>query len=211
MSVKRLVSGSDDVLTQDTDFSRDVPGRYVCNTFTEAEASTDPNPRPDVGRNNARPDARPFDIIVIGGGTFGAALAEHLFFRGFGRSHRILLLEAGSFTIPEHVQNLPALGLGVADATSIRDLRDAGKFGIDKPQKEVWGLPWHATHKFPGLAYCLGGRSLYWGGWSPELLTAEMPATWPASVISDLTAATLPDGSPGYFQQASAQIGVTET
>jgi hypothetical protein len=28
MSVKRLVSGSDDVLTQDTDFSRDVSGRY---------------------------------------------------------------------------------------------------------------------------------------------------------------------------------------
>jgi hypothetical protein len=44
MSVKRLVSGSDDVPTQDTDFSRDVSGRYVCNTFTEAEASTDPNP-----------------------------------------------------------------------------------------------------------------------------------------------------------------------
>ncbi|MFL6821773.1 MAG: hypothetical protein ACJ8FA_04325, partial [Xanthobacteraceae bacterium] len=111
MPVKRLVSGSDDVLTQDTDFSRDVSGRYVCNTFTEAVASTDPNPRPDVGRSNARFDARPFDIIVIGGGTFGAALAEHLFFRGFGRSHRILVLEAGSFTIPEHVQNLPALGL----------------------------------------------------------------------------------------------------
>ena len=76
MSVKRLVPGSDNVLTQDTDFSRDVPGRYVCNNFTEAEASTDPNPRPDVGRNDARSDARPFDIIVIGGGTFGAVIAS---------------------------------------------------------------------------------------------------------------------------------------
>jgi len=37
MPVKRLVPGSDDVLTQDTDFSRDVSGRYVCNNFTEAE------------------------------------------------------------------------------------------------------------------------------------------------------------------------------
>ena len=183
MSVKRLVPGSDNVLTQDTDFSRDVPGRYVCNNFTEAEASTDPNPRPDVGRNDARSDARPFDIIVIGGGTFGAALAEHLFFRGFGRSHRILVLEAGSFILPEHVQNLPALGLAVADATSIQDLRASGNFGPDKPQREVWGLPWHSPQKFPGLAYCIGGRSVYWGGWSPELLTSELPPAWPASVI----------------------------
>jgi choline dehydrogenase-like flavoprotein len=211
MPLKRLVSGSDDVLTQDTDFSRDVSGRYVCNTVTEAVASTDPNPRPDVGRNNARFDARPFDIIVIGGGTFGAALAEHLFFRGFGRSHRILVLEAGSFTIPEHVQNLPALGLGVADATSIQDLRAAGNFGLDKPQKEVWGLPWHSPQKFPGLAYCIGGRSVYWGGWSPELLTSELPSAWPADVVNELRATELVDGSAGYFSQASGQIGVTET
>ncbi len=211
MAVKRLVQGADDVLTQETTFSRDVPGRYVCNTFTEADASSDRNPRPDVGRPNARSDARPFDIIIIGGGTFGAALAEHLFFRGFGRSHRILLLEAGSFTIPEHVQNLPALGLGVADATSIKDLRDAGKYGIDQPQKEVWGLPWHSPHKFPGLAYCIGGRSVYWGGWSPELLTAELPASWPPDVVKDLRAIELVDGSRGYFWQASDQIGVTET
>lgn len=211
MPLKRLVNGPDDVLTQETEFSRDVLARYVCNSFTEAQASTDPNPRPDVGRNGARPDARPFDIIIVGGGTFGSALAEHLFFRGFGRSHRILVLEAGSFVLPEHVQNLPALGLGVADATSIKDLRDAGKFGPDKPQKEVWGLPWHATHKFPGLAYCVGGRSLYWGGWSPELLSSELPATWPAKVVGDLQATTLPDGSHGYFWQASDQIGVTQT
>ena len=211
MSVKQLVPGSDNVLTQDTDFSRDVPGRYVCNNFTEAEASTDPNPRPDVGRNDARNDARPFDIIVIGGGTFGAALAEHLFFRGFGRSHRILVLEAGSFILPEHVQNLPALGLAVADATSIQDLRASGNFGPDKPQREVWGLPWHSPQKFPGLAYCIGGRSVYWGGWSPELLTSELPPAWPASVIQELRAAELSDGSSGYFSQASRQIGVAET
>jgi len=211
MPLKRLVPGADDVPTQDTNFSRDVLGRYICNTFIEAQASTDPNPRPDVGRNNARSDARPFDIIIVGGGTFGSALAEHLFFRGFGRSHRILVLEAGSFVLPEHVQNLPALGLGVADATSIQDLRNAKQFGPDKPQKEVWGLPWHSSQKFPGLAYCVGGRSVYWGGWSPELLASELPAAWPANVVSELQAATLPDGSHGYFWQASDQIGVTQT
>jgi Domain of Unknown Function (DUF1080)/GMC oxidoreductase len=36
-------------------------------------------------------------------------------------------------------------------------------------------------------------------------------AAEPAAVVSDLTAAALPDGSPGYFRQASDQIGVTQT
>ena len=47
---------------------------------------------------------RPFDFIIIGGGTFGAAMAEHLWFRSTGRSERILVLEAGPFLLPEHMQ-----------------------------------------------------------------------------------------------------------
>jgi choline dehydrogenase-like flavoprotein len=186
-----------------TDFSRDVLGRYICNGLDEANASAD---------SNSRPDARPFDIIVIGGGTFGAAIAEHLWFRGTGRAHRILVLEGGPFVLPEHVQNLPVLGLDPAGATTINELRQQNNFGIDKPRKEVWGLPWQSGIGFPGLAYCVGGRSLYWGGWSPELLDSELPSgKWPAAVLNDLKAKTLPDGSSGYFQQASDQIGVSET
>jgi hypothetical protein len=50
----------------------------------------------------------------------------------------------------------------------------------------------------------VGGRSLFWGGWSPQLLDAEMPAgVWPAVVKSDL--------QTRYFREASEQIGVTET
>ncbi len=56
--------------TESTSFTKDVLGRYVCNTFQEALDST---------RADLRPDARPFDVIIIGGGTFGAALAEQLF------------------------------------------------------------------------------------------------------------------------------------
>jgi choline dehydrogenase-like flavoprotein len=193
-----------------TDFSRDVIGRYVCNGLDEAKSSanrtvTRPDGRPQI-------EAREFDIIVIGGGTFGAVLAEHLSFRDTARTHRILVLEAGPMLLTEHVQNLPVMGLDPAKATSIQELKDQGQFGLDKPQAEVWGLPWHSSHKFPGLAYCAGGRSLYWGGWSPELLAAEMPSSaWPAAVVSELTATNLADGSPGYFRQASGQIGVTET
>ena len=195
-----------------TAFSRDVLGRYVCNGFDEALLSADPNPRPDLGRPEAQPAARPFDLVIIGGGTFGAALAEHLWFRGTGRAHRILMLEGGPFVLPEHVQNLPVLHLGVPGPTTIAQLRTDNQFGLDKPRAEVWGLPWQSALPFPGLAYCLGGRSLYWGGWSPELLDAELPvARWPAAVVNELRAATLADGSRGYFHQASDQIGVTQT
>ena len=38
------------------------------------------NPLPPRG------DIRPFDFIIIGGGTFGSAVAEHLLFRSTGRT-----------------------------------------------------------------------------------------------------------------------------
>src|SRR5690606_33850882 len=157
-------------------------------------------------------EARDFDLIIVGGGTFGAVVAEHMSFRDRSRTHRILVLEGGPLVLSEHLQNLPVLGLGVAAATTIADLKNAGQHGPDKPQQEVWGLPWHSSHAFPGLAYCVGGRSLYWGGWSPELLEEELPIPpWPQPVVDELRAATLPDGSNGYFRQASDQIGTSQT
>src|SRR5947209_2935550 len=81
-----------------TDFSLDILGRYVCNGFDEAMRSAD---------QRANPDARLFDLIVIGGGAFGSVLASHLFFLDKSRAHRILVLEAGPLVFPEHVQNLP--------------------------------------------------------------------------------------------------------
>jgi choline dehydrogenase-like flavoprotein len=178
---------------QYTDFSKDVLGRYVCNGLDEALAST-----------TGRPDARPFDIIVVGGGSFGPSLAQHaLDLDGFG-NHRILVLEAGPFVFPEHVQNLPMVGVVAPPPVTV----DPGV-----PRAEVWGLPWRSNvpDGFPGLAYCTGGRSLFWGGWSPQLLQAETPADrWPASVLFDLRNRQL-GTEQGYFHQAARQIGVTET
>src|SRR5690349_25065770 len=114
--------------TPDTDFTRDVLGRYVCNTFDEALVTYDPNARSAAGLP-ARGDLRPFDFIIIGGGTFGSALAEHLWFRSTNRSERILVLDGGPFTLPEHVQNLPALGLNAPGPRKDHTL-----------QAEVWGL-----------------------------------------------------------------------
>jgi hypothetical protein len=70
------------MVTDQTQFTRDVMGRYVCNTFAEALASG------------------PFDVIIIGGGTFGLSLAQDLYFRsGPGgikpQNFRVLVLEAG--------------------------------------------------------------------------------------------------------------------
>lgn len=177
---------------QTTDFTRDVLGRYICNGLDEALTSAN---------QSIRADARPFDTIVIGGGSFGSAFAQHVFSRDQKHSHRVLVLEAGPFTVPEHVQNLPLIGLPVPGATSIKDLRDAGvKDGT--PRAEVWGLPWHSNITFTGLAYSLGGRSLYWGGWAPQLLDAEMTG-WPAAVVADLDNL--------YFRDAAEQTGVTQT
>jgi choline dehydrogenase-like flavoprotein len=187
---------------QNTDFSRDVLGRYVCNGLDEARNSTIKNAIPNV--RGPRPDAREFDVIVIGGGSFGAVVAQHLFFTDKAHRYRILVLEGGPFVLPEHVQNLPMLGLGVPGATSIQQLRQDGQFGTDKPREQVWGLPWHSPTPFPGLAYCLGGRSLFFGGWSPQLLDTELSATqWPSTVVSELNSR--------YFREASEQIGTAVT
>lgn len=186
------------VTTPITPFSRDILGRYVCNLFQEAMQSADPTAsRPD---GSPQTDARPFDLIVVGGGSFGSAVAQHLLYNDKTHSHRILVLEAGMMALPEHVQNLPALGLGAPGPITA----DPGQL-----RAEVWGLPWRSDVGFPGLAYCIGGRSIFFGGWSPELLEAETTA-WPAMVTDDLRNPR-PDGSPGYFRQASEQIGVNVT
>ena len=176
------------VSTPETQFTRDILGNYVCNTIAEATNSG------------------PFDVIIIGGGTFGLVLAQDLFFRartqGSGTiqqdglkppNYRILVLEGGLFTLPEHVQDLPSLGLanpgvqapfppGSALPATRQELIAQGN--DKKAIFEVWGLPWNSTERFGGLAYTLGGRSLYFGGWSPRYLDTEMPTTPTGSITA---------------------------
>ncbi len=160
-----------------THFTLDVLGRYTCNTDAEANEAMN------------RPDARPFDVIVLGGGSFGPILAENVFFDDETHSRRVLVLDAGPMALPEHQQNLPVLG----DVESL-----------------VREVPWQAdqTLTFAGLRVMLGGRSAFFGGWSPQLLDSskhtEMPRTkWPDAVVQELKNTFLP--------QAAQQLAVDET
>jgi choline dehydrogenase-like flavoprotein len=170
------------ITTESTSFTKDVQGRYLCNDFSELAGP-------------------PFDFIVVGGGTFGAAIAEHLWFRQkqSGGGLRTLVLEGGPYVLGEHVQNAGIQGFGDAPGVSI--LNDAAP-QPEPAKNEVWGVPWKSATPFTGLAYVVGGRSLYWGGWSPRLLDEEV-ATWPQETVDDLKAT--------YFGESTRQIGVDET
>jgi choline dehydrogenase-like flavoprotein len=158
--------------SETTTFTLDNMGRFLCNTLQEAfdSASVTVAGRP-----------RGFDAVVIGGGTFAAVLASRLFLNDTTHSRRILVLEAGPFSLPEHVQNMPFMG-GTPD----------------------FRVPWdaHPGLGYAGLLFSVGGRSLAWGGWSPQLLDQEFK-NWPPSVAAELKAA--------YFRLASDQIGATDS
>lgn len=50
-------------------------------------------------------------------------------------------------------------------------------------REQVWGLPWRGNVQFPGLAYCVGGKSVYWGGWCPRLTGTDL-AAWPPATAA---------------------------
>lgn len=178
--LKRLLVSTDSTLVQDTTLSHDVQGRYACSVWPEA-----------VENGGVQPDA-----IVIGAGMFGAYCAEKLYRHA---NLRVLVLEAGPYLVSEHVQNLARIGLNPASPARVPD--NASDPGT---QAEVWGIPWRSQVPFPGLAYCVGGRSIYWGGWSPRLTAADL-AQWPAEIATFLQSAT---GKGDAYEATERETGV---
>src|SRR2546425_10426228 len=86
-----------------TTFTLDTMGRYLANTLQEAIDSS----HQTIGESR-----RDFDVIVVGGGSFGSVLAERLFLNDSTHSYRILVLEAGSVVLPPHPPDLAVLGGG---------------------------------------------------------------------------------------------------
>src|SRR5712692_1771660 len=172
---------------QQTTFSHDVLGRCVCSTW------------PEVSNNGGDP----FDVVVIGAGMFGGYIADKLYRGAENLGLRVLVIDAGSFLLPTHVQNMPRLGLsGPGEQVVAVNAQDPGTKNL------VWGHPWHRNQAFPGLAYCIGGRSLFWGGWSPRLTTADLgqrpvdQAAWPDDAAAYLAA---------NYEKVETEIGVNPT
>ncbi|MBD2777537.1 family 16 glycoside hydrolase [Iningainema tapete] len=161
---------------QRTTFSLDGVARFVCNTWDEVLAA-------QAGGQ--------FDAIVIGSGMYGAYCASKLF--EFGEQlpnsqdrPRILVLESGPFLISEHFQNLTRVGplFDVVNETLVED----GQKNIVEPDS------YSNHHNFNMHHRCVGGKSLFWGGWTPRL-TQEDLQQWPNEVVEYLQ---LKDQTDGY-------------
>src|SRR4051812_29720414 len=184
--INRLQETNQPVAVQETNFSVDAMGRYICNTWDEAV-------------NNG---GVAFDAVVIGAGMFGAYCAEKLYRHS---NLRVLVLDAGSFLVSEHVQNLARIGLNVAGAARVAS-------NADDPgtRERVWGVPWRSQVAFPGLAYCIGGRSLYWGGWSPRLTPADLAEHWPPELAAFLQNANQKDDAYEATEQETGVFDKTD-
>jgi hypothetical protein len=181
MSINYLVDSGQPIQpppdVQRTTLGLDVLSRFVCNTWDEA-----------VNNGGA-----PFDAVIIGAGMFGGYCADKIYRDGAARGLRVLVLDAGPFLVPTHVQNLPQAGLNVPGPLYPAD--DPGS-----ARELVWGMPWRSNVDFIGQAYCVGGKSLYWGGWCPRLQADDL-SSWPPTVAQYLTT---------NYPTLESQTGVTD-
>lgn len=114
-------------------------------------------------------ESRLFDVIVIGSGIGGGIVAEQL----ADLDADVLILEAGSLLFQTHIANLPRQ-------------HQVGRF-----DKHLWGLfDEYKTVNYlnspnskyaGGQTFCLGGRSVFWGGFIPRMTWWEMEA-WPKTI-----------------------------
>src|SRR5258708_11574210 len=110
---------------------------------------------------------------------YGAFIAEKLYRGGGKAALRVLLLEAGASLLQSHIQNLSQqLGGKIGGPNYLRTRDDASG-----AQNVIWGMPWISNEAFPGLAYCLGGQSLFWGGCTPPLTDPDF-ANWPEDIVA---------------------------
>jgi hypothetical protein len=126
-----------------------------------------------------------FDFIIIGSGIGGGILADDLADR-LGQSHRILVLDAGSFIYPTHVYNISRIPNGSV----------APHFGVDNFKQSPSGS--HFIGSKPQL--CFGGRSIFWSGLIPHPQSWEMEF-FPDNVRQDLESR--------YFQLANERMNTS--
>ena len=182
------------VAVQRTTLSHDALGRFICNTLQEAiDPDRERTPPFDLTAN--------FDAIVIGSGMFGAYCAAQLFRNGA----KVLMLEAGPYLISTHYQNLPdEIGFGTGNTVSGVPGADGS---VNDTVDQVWGLPWRGNQLFARQAFCVGGKSLFWGGWAPRLTDDVLDTALAGGVGWPKAAA---DYLKTYYERIDLQTGVTE-
>ena len=153
MPIPNLVPGGGQSPVQTTTFSIDALARYVCSTWDEATG----NGGAPFGDRDWRRHVR----RVLRGEDFSSP----------SEPSGCCYSTPDASSLAEHVQNLARIGLNVA--APIDPAHDPGV-----ARELVWGLPWRGNVQFPGLAYCTGGKSLFWGGWCPRLTPGDL-AAWP--------------------------------
>lgn len=112
---------------------------------------------------------RTFDVIVVGSGMGGGALASRLADRGLN----VAVLEAGSLLFPTHIGNLPRPNKVGAFSKHIWELwyRYGIRDYVQKPDSVFQGAQ----------GFNIGGRSLFWGALIPRMSEWEL-AAWPEAI-----------------------------
>jgi hypothetical protein len=114
-----------------------------------------------------------WDVIIIGSGMGGGTLADALTDVP-GKQIKVLVLDAGSFDYPTHLDNLPVSGFG-----------RPGAIGSEHEVRHYHNES-SATQFGLGVQMNLGGRSIFWSGIIPRMRGWEL-ANWPQSVGTYLT------------------------
>ena len=133
-----------------------------------------------------------YDLIIVGTGFCGLAVAHRTLERN--PKANILMIERGTFFLPEHFQNLPS-----ATATTLGGLSETFPWTLDA--RTASGKDGTATWMHGQLPF-FGGRSTTWSAWCPRPTEKELDG-WPRSVVDKLYAN---DGS--LFKSAETLLNV---
>lgn len=176
---------------QETTFALDALSRFVCNSINEvAEAQ--------------QQGGFGFDVVVVGSGMYGAFTAAKIYERAhrqpMAQRPRVLVLESGPFLISEHFQNLTRIGPFFELVN--QPLVDHGRSFVTQINRRGGPLQGMSPHQ-----RCVGGKSLFWGGWAPPLSDDDEQddlAQWPQEVRDFLL-------SPEGYADVARQIGTSIT
>jgi choline dehydrogenase-like flavoprotein len=129
-----------------------------------------------------------YDVIVIGSGMGGGALANALSDRGA----KVLVLDAGSLRYPVHINDLPRTEIDVVGRDQLGHFHNIGPSDLAQ-----------------GVQFNLGGRSVYWSGVIPRMNDWELRSVWPASVRNFLLNGA--DGLMTGYERAEKQMRKQKT